>query len=212
MELKFKNPMVKSSVEKFINMEGDLFGFSNNKKCALESMAFNIPIGFFASLCDSVEICESAFESHPTLELTYETVEHLPLILVIQHGDYVLNHDMDKDYAISITKKTLASYLMLLCMNEHMCFPTIQRLENIDEIMKSAELLNKRPDDSWMGFSIKVGVNEEIDLLHEMGNAVQLNEEGYLRISFSNIVELYKRMCGVDLYKYKLEDAEIRSE
>ena len=214
MELKLKNPMLKSNIDGFINMDGSIFGVLNNKSkgCSLESLSFSIPIGYFTSLCDSVEICENAFDNHPTLDLTYQTLEHLPFILAMQYGDYALNNDMNKENALQITKKTLATYLMLLCMNEHMCFPTIYMLENVKEIMDTSSALGKNPDDSWMGFRIKVGVNEEIDLLSEMGNAVELNEDGYLRITFARVVELYRRMCGVDLYEYGIEDVQITYE
>ena len=157
-------------------------------------------------------MAEEIFDNKYTLDLTYKTVKHLTPILGLQYFDYIYKHEMDKEKAVGIAKKTLAAYLTVLCMNEHLCFPTISKMDNINEIMDMAKASGKRPDDSWMGFTIKVGTKEEIDLIKEVGTAVKITSKGDFRIRVSHIVEIYKRMCGVDLYEYGIEDCEIVDE
>ena len=98
-------------------------------------------------------------------------------------------------------------------MNEHMCFPTVSKLNNYDAIVKSMEGdLNITHQDSWMGHTVKVGVNKEYDLLQELGRVVKVSASGVLRIRISRLVELYKQMCGVDLREKGLDDFEAISQ
>ena len=215
MELNFKNPILKSTVEGHDEMlENIVNAVRDNKRTAIsfETMTFNIPLGYFVSLCEYIEMGECMFGEDTTLDLTYSTVKNLMPILGLQYFDYVWQKKADKEYAAKIAKKTLASYLLFLCMNEHMCFPTIYTLENIKAIMDTASVLGKRPDDSWMGFRIEVGTDEELDLLKEIGDAVRVNEKGSFIILVDNVVKAYKRMCGVDLYEYGIEDFELADE
>ena len=94
-------------------------------------------------------------------------------------------------------------------MNEDMCFPTVSKLNNYDAIMKSIAGDNDLThQDSWMGYTIKVGVNKEYDLLQELGQVVKVSASGVFRIRISRLVELYKQMCGVDLREKGLDDFE----
>ena len=214
MELEFKNPMIKNALDDFSNMNSDLMKLARNNKgnVSFEKMSFDIITGYLFSLLDYIEMAEVMFDNKYTLDLTYKTVKHLTPILGLQYFDYVYEHKMDKEKAVGIAKKTLAAYLTVLCMNEHMCFPTISRMENINEIMDTAKALGKNPDDSWMGFTIKVGTKEEIDFIKEVDTAVKITSKGDFRIRVSHIVEIYKRICGVNLYEYGIEDCEIADE
>jgi hypothetical protein len=90
-----------------------------------------------------------------------------------------------------------------------MCFPTVSKLHNYDAIMKSiAGDLDLTHNDSWMGYTVRVGVNKEYDLLQELGQVVKISASGLLRIRISRLVELYKQMCGVDLREKGLDDFE----
>lgn len=214
MELEFKNPMIKTELDDFANMNSGLMKLSRNNKRdgSFEKMSFEIITGYLFSLLDYIEMAEIMFDNKYTLDLTYKTVKHLTPILGLQYFDYIYKHKMDKEKAVGIAKKTLAAYLTVLCMNEHMCFPTISKMENINEIMDTAKVLGKNPDTSWMGFTIKVGTKEEIDLIKEVGTAVKITSKGDFRIRVSHIVEIYKRMCGVNLYEYGIEDYELANE
>ena len=214
MELEFKNPMIKKVLDDFSNMNSDMMKLARNNKSnvSFEKMSFDIITGYLFSLLDYIEMAEIVFDNKYTLDLTYKTVKHLTPILSLQYFDYVYEHKMDKEKAVGIAKKTLAAYLTVLCMNEHMCFPTVSRMENIDEIMDTAKAIKKNPDDSWMGFTIKVGTKEEIDLIREVGTAVKITSNGGFRIRVSHIAEIYKRVCGVNLYEYGIEDYELADE
>ena len=114
---------------------------------------------------------------------------------------------------MEIANKTLAAYLMLLCMNEHMCFPTVSRLNNFDEILKGlGDDMSATPKGSWMGCTVKVGVNTAMDLLTELGNIVRVSASGAFRLRISRLVELYKQMCGVDLREKGLDDLELTTK
>jgi hypothetical protein len=144
-----------------------------------------------------------------SLDLTYDTVANLPVILGYQYYAYVRSGSYTSEKALENVNKTLAAYLMLLCMNEHMCFPTVSRLNNYDAIMKSIAGDNDLThQDSWMGYTVKVGVNKEYDLLQELGQVVKVSSSGVFRIRISRLVELYKQMCGVDLREKGLDDFE----
>jgi hypothetical protein len=214
MELEFKNPMIKKELDDFANMNSGMMKLLRNSKCdvSLERASFGMITGYLFSLLDYIEMAEMMFDNKYTLDLTYKTVKHLTPILGLQYFDYIYKHKMDKEKAVGIAKKTLAAYLTVLCMNEHMCFPTISKMDNINEIMDMSEASGKNPDDSWMGFTIKVGTKEEIDLIKEVGTAVKITSKGDFRIRVSHIVEIYKRMCGVDLYEYGIEDYELADE
>ena len=66
--------------------------------------------------------------------------------------------------------------------------------------------------DSWMGFTIKVGVDKEMDLLTELGNIIRVSASGAFRVRISRLVELYKQMCGVDLREKGLDDLELTTK
>jgi hypothetical protein len=94
-------------------------------------------------------------------------------------------------------------------MNEHMCFPTVSKLNNYDAIMKSiGGNVDLTHQESWMGHTVKVGINKEYDLLQELGQVVKVSTSGVLRIRVSRLAELYKQMCGVNLREKGLDDFE----
>ena len=66
--------------------------------------------------------------------------------------------------------------------------------------------------DSWMGCTIKVGVDKEMDLLTELGNVIRVSASGAFRVRISRLVELYKQMCGVDLREKGLDDLELTTK
>lgn len=110
-------------------------------------------------------------------------------------------------HEIEILKKTLAAYLMLLCMNEHGCVPEVQRYMNFESMLnKIGE--NQTDAYSWMGFTISVGTNGKYDLLMETEQAATVTAKGVLRIRVAHICEIYKRMCEVDLKDKGLENFE----
>ena len=216
MNLIFKNPTIKTDYEYFKKTQGlsmeETSRLWTKNKFSEERIAFSILIGYLDSICEIADECENQYESHPAIDLTYKTVKHLPLVLGHQYFSYVKTGSYTSEKALEIANKTLAAYFMLLCMNEHMCFPTISQLDNINEIMDTAKALKKNPDDSWMGVTIKVGTKEEIDFIKEVGTAVKVTSKGAFRIRVSHIAEVYKRICGVNLYEYGIEDYELADE
>ena len=50
-------------------------------KFSEERIAFSILIGYLDSICEIADECENQYESHLAIDLTYETVKHLPLVL-----------------------------------------------------------------------------------------------------------------------------------
>lgn len=216
MKLIFKNPTIKTDYEFSKKMEGLSIEESSRlwKRHNLteERMAFLAPIGYLRSFCEVVELCEKNYNPDITLDLTYETVKNLPQIIGHQYVVNVVFNGYEAQEAIKIAKKTLASYLMLLCVNEHMCFPSVSKLQNFDNVLKHSSSAMNTPDTSWMGFTIKVGAQKEIDLLPEVNGIISGNEKGELTIRVDHIVKVYQNMCGVDLYEKGFEDFELVSE
>ena len=215
MNLIFKNPTIKTDYEYFKKTLGlsieETSRLWTKNKFSEERKVFSILIGYLDSICDIADRCENQYEPHPMLDLTYETVEHLPLVLGHQYFSYVESGLYTGEKALEIANKTLAAYLMLLCMNEHMCFPTVSRLNNFEDIRKSlGSDMHTTHKDSWMGCTIKVGVDKEMDLLTELGNVIRVSASGAFRVRISRLVELYKQMCGVDLREMGLDDFELR--
>ena len=217
MNLIFKNPTIKTDYEVNKKISGlsmeETSRFWTKNKFSEERIAFSILIGYLDSICEIADECESQYELPPTIDLTYETVKHLPLILGHQYFSYVKSGSYTSEKALEIANKTLAAYFMLLCMNEHMCFPTVSRLNNFDDILKGlGDDMFATPKGSWMGCTIKVGVNKEMDLLAELGNVIRVSASGAFRVRISRIVELYKQMCGVDLREMGLDDLELTTK
>ena len=213
MNLIFKNPTIKTDFEineKIQNMsKGEASRFWKKNNFTDERIIFSIMIGYLSSVCEMADEYNDQTDENVSLDLTYDTVANLPLVLGYQYFAYVRSGSFTSEKALEIANKTLAAYLMILCMNEHMCFPTVSRLNNYDAIMKSIAGDNDLThQDSWMGYTIKVGVNKEYDLLQELGQIVKVSASGVFRIRISRLVELYKQMCGVDLREKGLDDFE----
>ena len=209
----FKNPTIKTDWEineKICRMskeEASRFWKKNN--FTKERISFSIMIGYLSSVFEMADEYNDQTDEKVSLDLTYDTVANLPVILGYQYFAYVRSGSYTSEKALEIVNKTLAAYMMLLCMNEHMCFPTVSRLNNYDAIMKSIVGDNDLThQDSWMGYTVKVGVNKEYDLLQELGQVVKVSSSGVFRIRISRPVELYKQMCGVDLREKGLDDFE----
>ena len=209
MELNFKNENFRNYFEDYSSAIDKL---SNAHKGESDDcpgdIVFSIVRGYFLSFCDYIEKAEEVFSGSPTLDLTYDTVKNLTSILWLQYNDYVVLNGGDAPRAISIAKKTLASYLMLLCMNEHGCLPDISKQDDFEEIIATPIASATRSDNTWCGMTIKVGIKEKIDLIKEVDNAVKITKRGNFRIRLSHVAEMYKRMCGVDLYKCGISDYE----
>lgn len=213
MSLIFKNPTIKTDYDfhkkiSGLSMEETSKLWAKNK-FSEERLAFSILIGYLDSLNEIAEECSNLYESHPIVDLTYDTVKHIPLVIGHQYFAYVKSGSYTIEKALEIANKTLAAYFMLLCMNEHMCFPTVSRLNDFDSILNAlGDDINTTPKDSWMGCTIKVGVNKDFDLLQEMGGSIKVSASGTFRIRISRLVELYKQMCGVNLREKGLDDFE----
>ena len=213
MNLIFKNNTIKTNYEmdqQILTLsKGEASRFWTKHNYGDEEIIFSILVAYLSSLCEIVEECEQQYGSHITLDLTYDTVEHFPRVIGQMYFNYVNSGSYTSEKAIEIVNKTLSAYFMLLCMNEHRCIPTISKLNDFDAIMKSIagddELTHR---DSWMGHTVKVGVNKEYDLLQELGQVVRITASGALRCRISRLVELYKKMCGVDLREKGLDDFE----
>ena len=217
MNLIFKNPNIKTDYEfskkKAERSLADGVKLWDKNNFTEERRVFSFLIGYMDSLCEIADECEPLYESHPQLDLTYETVKHLPLVIGHQYFAYVKSGSYTSEKALEIANKTLASYFMLLCMNEHMCFPTIHKLDNFSDILKEiATNSEMAASDSWSGFTVKVGVTKEYDLLRELGTVIRISASGAFRLRISRLVELYKQMCGVDLCEKGLDDLELTTQ
>ena len=214
MNLIFKNPTIKTDYEVHKKISGlsmeETSRFWTKNKFSEERIVFSILIGYLDSFCEIADECGDHYELHPIVDLTYETVKHIPLVLGHQYFACVKSGSYTSEKALEIANKTLAAYFMLLCMNEHMCFPAVSRLDNINDILNSLGTdADATPKDSWTGCTIKVGVNKEYGLLRELGTAIRMTSSGVFRVRTSRLVELYKQMCGVDLREKGLEDFEM---
>jgi hypothetical protein len=211
MQLEFKNPKLKKEYEfneklNGLTKEQGAQVWKKNKTTESQ-MVLSMLCGYVSSLCEIVEEFEGQIEGNPTLDLTYGTVQNLPRYLGQQYFAYVASGSFSPKKAMEILKKTMASYLMLLCMNEHNCMYEAQRYTNFDSMLNKLDE-NQTDEYSWMGFVLRVGVNDKYDLLLETENAATITAKGVLRIRVSHICEIYKRMCGVDLKEKGLDDME----
>ena len=211
MILKFKNSKLKAEyrcAEQTLGMtiEGRSNSWQKNNYSE-EKMAFTIPSGYISSLCEVVDDFKDMHEPHVTLDLTYDTVEHLPLMLAQQYFAYVQSGSYTSDKALEIAYKTFASYLMFLCINEHGYIPEVQRRKDMEWIFNNIDS-DETHVYSWSGYTIKVGDKKKYDLLPEMDKVVKITANGTFRIRISRVVEIYKRMCGVDLREKGMNDFE----
>ena len=214
MKLNLKNPLILDVYDvykKTINLSvEETSRLWKKKRFGEEQITISILLGYLDSLCEIAEECENLYDSHPTIDLTYETVKHIPLILAQQYFSYVKSGSYSKEKALEISNKTLAAYFMLLCMNEHMCFPTVDKMNDFDAILKGlGNDINATPNDSWMGHTIKVGPNKEYDLLSSLGTSIRVSASKSFRVRISRLVDLYNQMCGVNLREKGLDDLEM---
>ena len=211
MILNFKNSKLKTeyqSAEKTTGMTiKERSDFWHKKNYSEEKMAFAIPIGYVSSLCEVIDDFKDMHEPNVTLDLTYDTVEHLPLMLAQQYFAYVQSGSYTSDKALEILYKTIAAYLMLLCINEHGYILEVQRRKDMDWIFNNIDS-DETHVFSWSGYTIKVGDKKKYDLLPEMDKVAKITADGALRIRISRAVEIYKRMCGVDLREKGMNDFE----
>ena len=216
MRLEFKNPILKMDYELSLRCKGTPMGASskawNVNKAEEEKIVLSIPFGYLSSLCEIAEDYEDTQGHEAPIDLTYKTVKNLPTVLGYQYFAYTVSGSFTKEKTIEILKKTLASYLMILCMNEHLCKPTLIKKKDFDAIIAMLPSDEATPINSWMGFSIQTGIKQKCDLLDVVDNAVKITANGILRIRFSRVIEAYKSMCGVDLAAYGLEDFEASCE
>ena len=217
MNLIFKNPALKTDyeinerVQSFSKEELSRFWKQNN--CPEDKKVVSVLMGYVSSLFEMADEYNRHYDATVGLDFTYDTVKNLPIILGYQYFAYVKSGSFTPEKAIEIANKTLAAYMTLLCMNEHMCSPVVSKLENFDAIMKSLEgdyELTHR--DSWTGYTFKIGVNKKYDLLQELGKVVNVSASEVFRIRISRLVELYKQMCGVDLREIGLDDFEANAK
>lgn len=211
MKITFKHPTLEADFELSQKTNGmskeQASQFWTKNKYSEEKMVLSIPIGYVDSLFEIVEEFEAKLESHPTLDLTYDTVQHLPVFLAQQYFAYVGSGSFTQDKAVEILIKTFAAYLTLLCINEHGYTPDVQRRKDMEWIYNNID-----PDEthvySWSGHTIKVGDKSKYDLLPEMSRVVKVTANETLRIRISRVVEIYKRMCGVNLREKGMDDLE----
>lgn len=210
MSLIFKNPTIKTDYELSQKIKGLSFEETSKQfakhKLTEERIAFSILVNYLSSFYEIGEECEELYEPNSNIDLTYNTLKNFPVLIARQYFHYVVSGSYTQEQALEIANKTIASYFMLLCMNEHMCFPTVAKLQDFDDIIKNPSAI---PSDSWMGFTCKVGVNKEYDLLQELGQVARITASGSFRVRVSRLVDLYKQMCGVDLRDHGLDNFEI---
>lgn len=209
MELNFKNPTIKKEYE-FEKMTKGLSvketsNLWNMLNISEDRIAFLMTIGYLASFDEIADEYAEQQNNGISIDLTYDTVKNIPKILGYQYFAYTISGTCTKDKALEVIKKTLAAYLMLLCMNEHMCSYAVERLNDFENIIRKVDT---DPDlaHSWSGLTIKVGPRMQYDMLPEVENAVKVTATGSFRMRFSHVVEIYKRMCGVDLREKGLDD------
>jgi hypothetical protein len=212
MTLVFKNPTIETDWELHTKLlkcsKEEVSNYWTKHNHSKERIVFSILIGYLSSICEMADEYNDQTDANITLDLTYNTVANIPIVLGYQYFAYVRSGSYTSEKALEIVNKTLAAYIMLLCMNEHMCFPTVSKLNNYDAIMKSIGNVDLTHQESWMGHTVKVGINKEYDLLQELGQVVKVSTSGVFRIRISRLVELYKQMCGVDLREKGLDDFE----
>lgn len=217
MQLIFMNPMLKAAYDtaKVIeNLSPEETGkFYRMKRLGENEQIFQIAMGYVTSLFDILKFYENNQEVEATLDLTYDTLKHLPAVLGMECMSYLYSGSYSKEKVLEIGRKTLAAYLMCLCMNTHMCMPSMQRMQDFHTIMDNlgADLQNTDAA-SWMGHTIKVGTNKQIDLLGEVETAIKITPSGVFRVRISRVVEAYRQMCGIDLREMGLDNFECKYE
>ena len=161
-------------------------------KLSLKETIMHIFYGYYQSLSDLVENSEYKMK----LDLTYDTVGGLLTAVVYEMlagkpSGYSLNE------TIEIAEKTIASYLMLLAMNEH---------NALLNIIRSIEYQNESFDIGirW-ATALKVLIANAVsqfDFLEAIHGKVKMRN-GEIRINPRQIADKYKNLTGVDLYSYE---------
>lgn len=205
MKPKFKNPLLKKDYELTIKSAKmalqEKLTFWDRNHFTEERKVLDILLGYLDSLLELAEELQPQCDRDSSLDLTYKTVKNLPLVLGYQYMAYTRSHSFSKEEALDISKRTLASYLILLCMNEHMCIPQIERIVSVEEYMDGDDW-----GDTWCGNSLKIGTEHKLDLLQEVGYSILVTFSGRFMVRISHISDLYKSICGIDLREHGFDD------
>jgi hypothetical protein len=157
-----------------------------------EQMVIQILIGYVTSLEDIANDKDVKL----SLDLTYGTVNNLPLVVAYGFNAWA---DCTTQERIDITAKSLAAYLMLMCVNEHNC-----ELEITRPALYTADSWAF----GWTGNVVSTGIKKKIDLLNIAKKSVK-NSAGVLTIEDKEIVDTYKEMTDINLSTYGFEGIEV---
>ena len=197
INLEIKNPVIKYFNDLYHEMETQIPDAIEvtEKESLLKNSGFEALFTSF-SLLNEVDYWSIYYLNTIPLDLTYKTVNHLASAIGRLYRYYIYYRRMETEQALRSVKTSLAGYLMLLCMNEHNCIPSIYRLGSDESLLNT-----------WAGYTLKVGTKEELDLISVADNAVRITGKGNPELVTDDIVEAYKRMCDVDLNDYKIGDS-----
>lgn len=170
----------------------DASNYYKSNNVPKERMYFQILIGYVSSLG---EIANDKIVNLD-LDLRYNTVKNLPMVIAYGFNGWA---NCSTDERIDISAKSLAAYLMLLCVNEHNC-----GIEITTPAIYTTEIFNH----GWSGAYVSTGTKQKKDLLKIAKESVKF-ESNTLTIDTEKLIAAYKEMTGVDLSKYGLDGVEV---
>ena len=186
MKLSIKNPVIKTILKK---------GETGKASGSTAEIGHAIIGGYVYSLLDVAGFPEVNIK----LDLTYKTIKELPKAIA---WEFSVGMNRKSVYTISqnieIAEKSIASYLMLLAVNE----------ENAELVVSEASDRNIKTisaPDRWSGFDITArrGI-AGVDFLKEIHGSVFINNSE-LTIQMDKAIKAYKNLTGKDLGLYGVD-------
>ena len=169
-----------------------------------EELGFDTLFGYIVSLFSAAD------RNNIALNLTYESLRHLPAALnaLFRDQKQIYSDNMNKE----IIGKTIGAYFNLLCANETGCSIEIEKVpdrkdRDIDDAMRA--FLMER---TWVGCRILTGTLKRVDFRGaglDCLNFAPFEVEDGAFVDMTPIIDLYKEATGVDLNDYDIANVII---
>ena len=199
IKLKIKN----EHVQELLELDTKARSYSRKEEQEFMNSATPQQLGEYMLIAYATDMILNSAKVYSPLDLSYETLENLPKVMISCFQGYIANGNSKTDSAYALAK-SLAAYLTVLGMNEHECTLKVNQ-------MGTAIIPPPKNEQPLWGqlFRIKVGVRREVDFLPPVYEGMKFlhGDKGDLLMFVVDPIFLaYKSAFRVDLVEQGLKN------